>query len=698
MTPLGSVRRARAAAIVAAVTICAAAGTHASFPGTPRPQGATSQTAATGVMVGQVVDASTGSPVGGAVVRLAASPGSVTAGQPSIDQLMALDLGSLLGGIRQVVTDGQGRFAFSGLPGGEYSLTAQKPGWTGGGYRQARLGGGRSPLVLGADARVADVTLRLWKNAALGGTVLDEAGEPVVGVTVRAMGRSDVGGAAHFSADGAAQTDDRGMYRIAGLAAGDYVVVVPQTPITLPLRPAADFRPALVEATGAGAVAAAASRSRLPAGAPPRVVGIRVGDAVLETAGADRVIPPAPQPDGTLRVYTTAFYPAVTDASQASVISLTSGADCAGVDFQLKPARVVAISGQVTGPGGPLDNVAVHLVPKGSEASVADPDAGVAITAAGGRFTLLGVPAGDYTLRMLKTPPSAAGPAPGGLSMLQGASGGVSVMGNFGALSNLLPAPPPIPTEPVLWADQPITVGGTDIADVALEARAGYRLSGRVIFDGPGPPPTADQLKRLPIVLEPVRGGWGELDAALAAVTGLLGRGGQVDADGHITTYGQAPGKYFVRVPFGTAGWTLSAITLGGRHIEDTPVEVRDADINDLVVTLTDRPAELSGVVRTPSGTADPDASVCVYPTDRLTWTSFGALPARFKQVAAQQDGAYRLPGLLPGDYFVIAVPNSDAGHWQNASFLESHARTAARVTIVTGDKKALELTAEAAK
>jgi hypothetical protein len=118
----------------------------------------------TGLVMGRVVEAESQNPVGGAIVSLGLDNG------PSATP---------------VLTDDRGRFAFSDLPKGSYTLRAVRDGYVGGAYTQ-RLPEGEPdrygwPLVLAEDERLGDVVLRLWKHAAIGGTVVDEAGEPVVG-------------------------------------------------------------------------------------------------------------------------------------------------------------------------------------------------------------------------------------------------------------------------------------------------------------------------------------------------------------------------------------------------------------------------------------------------------------------------------------------------------------------------------------
>jgi hypothetical protein len=72
------------------------------------------------------------------------------------------------------------------------------------------------------------VTIRLFKFATIGGLVVDDQGEPVVGVTVRAYRRSLVAGRRVLSQVAqTAATDDRGMYRLSALVPGEFVISVP---------------------------------------------------------------------------------------------------------------------------------------------------------------------------------------------------------------------------------------------------------------------------------------------------------------------------------------------------------------------------------------------------------------------------------------------------------------------------------------
>ncbi len=87
-------------------------------------------------------------------------------------------------GIETVTSDASGRFTSEALPVGRYVLHVAPP--TG----DSAYRGSRSNLVpAGRD----DVALSVWRGACLGGVVVDEAGEPLVGVRVRV--RATFGGA-----------------------------------------------------------------------------------------------------------------------------------------------------------------------------------------------------------------------------------------------------------------------------------------------------------------------------------------------------------------------------------------------------------------------------------------------------------------------------------------------------------------------
>lgn len=119
---------------------------------------------------------------------------------------------------RATVTDSEGNFKFDGLDSALYQFFAGAPGY---------VMPPRDPDAEAFYYRLNDsVSLSLIKGGVITGTVLSTSGEPVVQVPVRAMLVRDANGKAPkwLGFQTARTTDDRGIYRLYGLAPGTYIV------------------------------------------------------------------------------------------------------------------------------------------------------------------------------------------------------------------------------------------------------------------------------------------------------------------------------------------------------------------------------------------------------------------------------------------------------------------------------------------
>src|SRR5207248_3737528 len=172
-----------------------------------------------GLIAGRVVEASTRRPIAGVIVT-PAEP-AVRLPNPSAPT----------GG---VLTNANGQFVIRGLGAGLLFLTAVKGGYVPATYNQRRPGGSGQGIRLEGGQRVVDLEVRMWKHGVISGTVVDEAGDPVIGARVAALGSTFIAGRRRPVPGPTAVTDDRGMYRIAGLTPGDYAIVVPATQTSVP--------------------------------------------------------------------------------------------------------------------------------------------------------------------------------------------------------------------------------------------------------------------------------------------------------------------------------------------------------------------------------------------------------------------------------------------------------------------------------
>ena len=266
--------------VVTILTLPAAAA--AQFPPGPPPLAR-----GTAVIVGQVVDAATGKGISSAIVTLAGS--------------------------RRAMTTSDGRFAFRALPSGSHSLSAAKSGYINGAYGMRRPDGATLPVVLADGERRGDIVIWMWRQGSISGSIVDEAGEPVVGIQVTALRRTTVGGRRRFAQGSVGTTDDRGVYRISRLAPGDYAVAMIASQVSVPAATVRQFEETAM--SGGDLNRNPVFQAMMQVGATPLMSGTesrQVGDQV-QTIGRGAPTPP-PIDGARLFAYPSLYYPAASSA------------------------------------------------------------------------------------------------------------------------------------------------------------------------------------------------------------------------------------------------------------------------------------------------------------------------------------------------------------------------------------------------
>jgi hypothetical protein len=131
-------------------------------------------------------------------------------------------------GRRSVRTDVNGNYEFTNLPAGRYSFSASRAGYLEQNFDQPSPFARYRLLELAEGELLEGMDFRLHRGAVITGVIMDEAGDPLPGVTVQVMREQ-------FGPNGRVlnnemrtpvpiRTDDEGRYRVYALRPGMYVV------------------------------------------------------------------------------------------------------------------------------------------------------------------------------------------------------------------------------------------------------------------------------------------------------------------------------------------------------------------------------------------------------------------------------------------------------------------------------------------
>jgi hypothetical protein len=343
--------------------------------------------------------------------------------------------------------------------------------------------------------------------------------------------------------------------------------------------------------------------------------------------------------------YVPIYHPSVTSASQASQVPVVAGEERGGIDIQMLLVPSGRVEGTVTFPEGELPrNIQLSMTAGGDEGLRGIDGFRSGRPDAKGQFQFGGLPPGDYLV-------AARANLPGGGS------------------------------ESILWATANVTVTGDGAVSVPLELRRGFRVTGRVQFDGAKPP---TDLRGWRVGLGPVQGR-NEVSLGVTAA--------EVQPDATFTIAGVPSGRYRVQTfpPSSMLDqWQLRSVSADGRNVLDDPIEIH-GDLQGMTVVYTDRIANLSGGLLEASGAAPSEYHVILFSADRALW-----LPQspRIQAVRVATDGRYTFKRVPPGSYFVAPVLDVEPGEWFDPSFLQRLAAGAVPLTLAEGEQKVQDLAA----
>jgi hypothetical protein len=445
-------------------------------------------------------------------------------------------------------------------------------------------------------------------------------------------------------------TDDRGAYRVYGLAQSEYVVA------------------AVPEATGTGEIG-----RRGPAGTDRLLAELgQRGRPIAAT-------PPPPRPLPSSFTFAPTYLPGTPLLREATRLRLQPGDAREAVDFTVEAVPVARINGTVTGDVGNLAVVRLALVLDGIRLPLA-PGTTPVLTQppdADGRFSYSNAAPGRYRI-LARANRNDTAPAP--------------VSSGRGMSTGRGSANPAVPHGELLFAMADVDIRGQDTT-IALTLQPGGLIAGRVRFEGETPVPP-DAMSLIRVSVSPPDGTYSSSSAGTTITNTFTGgAAAQVSPDGTFEVRNIGPGlvSFWSPLPESiTSKWWLRSAMAGGVDLLDAPFEMRlGVDLRDVVVTLSDRRTELSGTLQTPAGEAAPAYFILVFPADPALRVPRSR---RIQVVRPSTAGQFVARDLPPGEYVVAAMTDVMPSEWNDPRFLEQVALAGVKVTLRDGEKTVQDL------
>ncbi|HET9217978.1 MAG TPA: carboxypeptidase-like regulatory domain-containing protein [Terriglobia bacterium] len=257
--------------------------------------------------------------------------------------------------IPPVITDTDGKFAFTDLEPGAYRIVAGRNGFVRMNYGERYPGGPGTIVTLPAGQTLKDFTFRLQPTATISGRVRDTSGDPAAGLLVTLMKPIYNPNGRTFQTVGSGRTDDRGEYRLFWISPGRYYLAVTGNRNSLTLL---------------------------------SIDGILIGGGA-----SPNEIPNLGQP--------TVFYPGVVDPSRAVTVEVGSGRELSGIDVLLPHQPVHRVRGRVVDANGqPPRTVSMSLIPRDiAFATLGTGSVNANYNPGTGTFDLRDIVPGNYWLR-----------------------------------------------------------------------------------------------------------------------------------------------------------------------------------------------------------------------------------------------------------------------------------------------------------
>jgi Carboxypeptidase regulatory-like domain len=342
-------------------------------------------------------------------------------------------------------------------------------------------------------------------------------------------------------------------------------------------------------------------------------------------------------PDQFLKTY----FPNALDPLGASPIEVTAGAEVRGIEIHMRRGRMYEVRGHIqnTVSNALPDQANIVIVPK-TDSQDFNPIHQTYLSAKNTAFQFKDLLPGTYVIQVFNA-----------------SVGTIDASGESGASTQLT-------------GRVEVSVGDADLENVIVPIGPGVDVAGSIKTEGDPPPATNQPTPAYEVFLQPnqSRPGYG-------------GGFARASAEGNFRMHALAPGMYRVIVNGTPDGSYLKSIRCGDQDITGKDLDLTSGAACEIAVTISPNAADISGVVRNENGDAVSGAPVQAFLGDELKHT-----------VNTDQNGAFHLTSLAPGDYRVFAFEEIESGLSQEPSFRKDLESRAASVKLEEKSHESLDL------
>jgi hypothetical protein len=158
-------------------------------------------------------------------------------------------------------------------------------------------------------------------------------------------------------------------------------------------------------------------------------------------------------------------------------------------------------------------------------------------------------------------------------------------------------------------------------------------------------------------------------------------------AEGYTFTMKGLMGEYMLRT--GVVNQFLKSVTVNGEDVTDVPHEFKASD--RVTITLTSRVSTIEGNVTDARDVELAESGIIMFSEDKASWRMNSIST---KRTSVDAKGHFRIAGLMPGRYYIAAIPRQRLapGSEADVAFFEQLAKEATSIVVGADEQRTIDL------